>query len=76
VTPKALKTLIESDQQATDLINAGNDYACASRCSEIAPVKNIPSPLTITGILFLYRDVLHSKFHELAMQVAQVKRGQ
>jgi ABC-type transporter MlaC component len=22
------------------------------------------------------RDVLHSKFHELAMQVAQVKRGQ
>jgi hypothetical protein len=58
VTPEALKALIESDQQATVLINAGNDHACASRCSEIAPVKNIPSPLTIMGILNLYQDNL------------------
>jgi hypothetical protein len=58
VTPEALKTLIESDQQATVLINAGNDYACASRCSEIAPVLNTSLPLSIMGILNLYQDNL------------------
>ena len=58
MTPEELKALIESDPQATALVNAGNDYDCAIRCSEIAPVRNIPSPLTIMGILNLYQDNL------------------
>lgn len=74
MTPEDLKALIESDQQATALINAGNDYACAIRCSEIAPVRNIPSPLTIMGILNLYQDNLSLGAFVIATlkQVAQV----
>ena len=58
MTPEALKVLIESDPQATALVNAGNDHACASRCSEIAPVLNTSLPLSIMGILNLYQDNL------------------
>jgi len=37
MTPTELLTLIASDPQATAYFNAGNDEACAARCSEIAP---------------------------------------
>ena len=37
MTPTELLTLIASDQQATAYFNAGNDEACAARCTAIAP---------------------------------------
>ena len=50
MTPEALKTLIESDQQATALINAGNDWDCAIRCSQIAPKIRVSLLLTERGL--------------------------
>jgi hypothetical protein len=44
--PEELKALIESDPQAKALAEAGNDYACAIRCSEISP--RIRSSLILT----------------------------
>jgi hypothetical protein len=58
MTPEQLKILIESDPQATALINSGKDYDCAVRCSEIAPVNIISLPLTVMGILSLYQHNL------------------
>lgn len=58
MTPHDLKELIISDSKATTLLNQGNDWDCALRCSEIAPIIIISSPLTIMGILNLYRDNL------------------
>jgi hypothetical protein len=50
MTPEELKVLIESDQQATELINAGNDHACAIRCSQIAPKVRVSLLLTERGL--------------------------
>jgi hypothetical protein len=50
MTPEALKALIESDPQATALINAGNDHACAIRCSQIAPKVRVSLLLTERGL--------------------------
>ena len=74
MTPQELKQLIQSDPEATQLIEQGNDWDCAARCSEIAPAKNIPSPLTIMGILNLYQDNLGLGAFVIATikQVAQV----
>ena len=38
MTPQELKILIDSDATATELAAAGNDTACAVRCSAIAPL--------------------------------------
>ena len=37
MTPAQLKTLIESDQEATAHFAAGRDLQCAERCTQIAP---------------------------------------
>ena len=44
MTPTELLTLIASDQQATAYFNAGNDEACAARCTAIAPPVRQPVP--------------------------------
>lgn len=74
MTPQELKQLIESDAEATRLMEQGNDWACAARCSEIAPVKTTSSPLTIMGLLNLYQDNLSLGAFVIATikQVAQV----
>ena len=50
MTPAELKTLIESDADATALANAGNDEACALRCGIIAPVVRVSKVLTERGL--------------------------
>jgi hypothetical protein len=50
VTPQELKVLIESDPQAKALAEAGNDYACAIRCSEISPLIRSSLILTERGL--------------------------
>ena len=50
MTPAELKTLIESDAEATALANAGNDEACAARCSVIAPLVRVSTMLTERGL--------------------------
>ena len=44
MTPSQLLTLIASDQQATAYFSAGNDEACAARCTAIAPPVRQPVP--------------------------------
>ena len=44
MTPTELLTLIASDTQATAYFNAGNDEACAARCTAIAPPLRQPVP--------------------------------
>ena len=44
MTPTELLTLIASDAQATAYFNAGNDEACAARCTAIAPPVRQPVP--------------------------------
>lgn len=44
MTPSQLLTLIASDAQATAYFNAGNDEACAARCTAIAPPVRQPVP--------------------------------
>lgn len=50
MTPAELKTLIESDAEATALANAGNDEACAVRCGVIAPLVRVETVLTERGL--------------------------
>jgi hypothetical protein len=50
MTPQELKALIESDPQATALAEAGNDYACAIRCSKISPLIRSSLILTERGL--------------------------
>lgn len=50
MTPQELKALIESDPQAKALAEAGNDYACAIRCSEISPLIRLSLILTERGL--------------------------
>ena len=50
MTPSELKSLIESDAEATALANAGNDEACAARCSVIAPQVRVETILTERGL--------------------------
>lgn len=50
MTPAELKTLIESDAEATALANAGNDEACAVRCGVIAPQLRVETVLTERGL--------------------------
>lgn len=42
MTPAELKTLIESDQEATAHFAAGRDVQCAERCTVIAPTIRKP----------------------------------
>lgn len=56
MTPAELKTLIESDAEATAFANAGNDEACAARCSVIAPKVLIPLRLGDINIVALFAD--------------------
>ena len=44
MTPAELLTLISSDPQATAFFQAGNDEACAARCTAIAPPVRQPVP--------------------------------
>lgn len=44
MTPSQLLTLIASDAQAAAYFNAGNDEACAARCTAIAPPVRQPVP--------------------------------
>ena len=44
MTPSELLTLIASDAQATAFFSAGNDEACAARCTAIAPPLRQPVP--------------------------------
>lgn len=50
MTPAELKTLIESDAEALQLANAGNDEACAARCGVIAPKIRVSTMLTERGL--------------------------
>ena len=50
MTPSELKSLIESDAEATALANAGNDEACAVRCGVIAPQLRVETVLTERGL--------------------------
>lgn len=56
MTPSELKALIDADQQATALAAAGNDSACAERCSVIAPKLLKETRLSRMGILGLYAN--------------------
>ena len=56
MTPAELKSLIESDTQATALANAGNDESCAARCSVIAPKQIVPTRLGDINIVSLFAD--------------------
>ncbi len=42
MTTEELRALIDSDTQATEMAEAGDDAGCAARCSEIAP--KVPGP--------------------------------
>jgi hypothetical protein len=44
MTPTDLRQLIASDTQATAYFAAGNDEACAARCTAIAPSVRQPVP--------------------------------
>lgn len=44
MTPAELLALIASDPQATAFFTAGNDEACAARCTAIAPPVRQPVP--------------------------------
>lgn len=50
MTPAELKTLIEADAAALALFEAGNDAACAVRCSVIAPKVYRETILTERGL--------------------------
>lgn len=50
MTPVELKNLIKSDAQALQFAQAGNDEACAARCSEIAPQTRATTMLTERGL--------------------------
>ena len=50
MTPAELRALIESDAEATAFANAGNDEACAARCSIIAPMVRVSTMLTERGL--------------------------
>ena len=54
MTPEELKQLIQSDQQAAAFATAGNDEACAARCSQIAPKAIHSTRMTDLGILSLF----------------------
>jgi hypothetical protein len=55
MTPQELKALIESDETATRLANAGSDSDCAVRCGEIAPRLPKQLRLSFAGLLSLYQ---------------------
>ena len=50
MTPTQLLTLIASDAQATAYFNAGNDEACAARCTAIAPSVRQPVPARVVRL--------------------------
>ena len=54
MTPAELKILIEGDTEASQLMAAKNDFACAARCSLIAPKLLKETRLSQLGILNLY----------------------
>lgn len=56
MTPEELKTLIESDAEATALFAKPDDAACAARCREIAPAEVVDTYLTELQIVALYED--------------------
>ena len=50
MTPSELLTLIASDAQATAYFQAGNDEACAARCTAIAPPVRQPVPARVVRL--------------------------
>lgn len=56
MTPAELKTLIESDAEATALANAGDDEACALRCGVIAPKLLVSTRLGDINIVSLFAN--------------------
>lgn len=54
MTPSELKSLIESDAEATALANAGNDEACAARCGVVAPKRIVSTRLGDINIVGLF----------------------
>lgn len=58
MTPSELRTLINNDPQAKAYFDAGNDSACAVRCSEIAPPVLVELRLSRMGVRSLYADPL------------------
>ena len=56
MSPAELKTLIESDAEATALANAGNDEACAVRCGVIAPKLLVSTRLGDINIVSLFAN--------------------
>lgn len=47
MTPAELKSLIQSDLEASDHWLAGRHAACANRCAEIAPLVRAPVPCDV-----------------------------
>jgi len=56
MTPSELKSLIESDAEALALAQAGNDEACAIRCSKIAPKLIVSTRLGDINIVGLFTN--------------------
>ena len=57
MTTEELRTLIESDPQALELAEAGNDTGCAARLSEIAPkVLSAEHRISALTILSAFAD--------------------
>ena len=54
MTPEDLKRLIERDTEASQLMAAKNDFACAERCSVIAPKLLKETRLSELGVVDLY----------------------
>jgi hypothetical protein len=54
MTPLEIKALIQSDAEASRLLDAKNDSACAERCSLIAPKLLKETRLSRLGVLSLY----------------------
>ena len=80
MTPAELKTLIESDAEATALANAGNDEACAVRCGVIAPKLLVSTRLGDINIVSLFANPVDGEtvcqtIEAVAEQNAVVKRA-
>jgi len=80
MTPAELKSLIESDAEATALANAGNDEACAVRCGVIAPKVLVPLRLGDINIISLFANPVDGEtvcqtIEAVALQNPIVKRA-
>jgi hypothetical protein len=80
MSPTELRSLIESDAEATALATAGNDEACAVRCGVIAPKRIFPTRLGDINIVGLFANPVDGEtvcqtIEAVAEQNAIVKRA-